>query len=47
MFINYRFLKYIQEGYLSLEDADNKQSNFAAQLKNFGNGIKAIEKMSF
>ena len=26
------FLRDIHEGYLSLEDADNKQSNFAIEL---------------
>ena len=26
------FLKYIHERYLSLKDADNKQSNFATEL---------------
>ena len=29
MFTTYCFLRDIREGYLSLEDADNKQSNFA------------------
>ena len=36
------FLRDIHEGYLTLEDADNKQSNFTTELKNFDKGIKAI-----
>ena len=36
------FLRDIHEGYLSLEDADNKQSNFTTELKNFDKGIKTI-----
>ena len=36
----------IHEGYLSLEDAHNKQSNLATELKNFEKDIKAIEKKS-
>ena len=31
----YCFLRDIHEGYLSLENADHKQSNFAVELKNF------------
>ena len=34
------FLRDIHEGYLSLGDADNKQSKFATELKNFDKGIK-------
>ena len=30
-----------------LEDADNKQSNFATELKNFDEGIKRFEEKSF
>ena len=30
-----------------LEDADNKQSNFATELKNFDEGIKRFEENSF
>ena len=37
----------MQEGYLSLEDADNKQTNFATKLKNFDKVVKAIEKKYF
>ena len=41
------FLRYIHEGNLSIEKADNKQSNFANELKNFHNCIKALEKSPF
>ena len=34
------FLRDIHEGYLSLEDPDNKQSNFSIELKKFDKGIK-------
>ena len=44
MFITYCFLRYIHEGYLSLAHADNKQSNFATELKNFP--IKYLDKLS-
>ena len=44
---NLLFLRDILEGHLSLEDADNKQSYFASELKNFNKGIKTIEKSSF
>ena len=33
--ITYCFLRDIHEGYLSLENADHKQSNFAIELKEF------------
>ena len=39
------FLRDIHEGYLSLEDADNKQSKFATELKNFDKGIKIVIKI--
>ena len=45
--IIYFFLRHIHEGYFSLEDADNKQSNFATELKNFDKDIKTCEKKSF
>ena len=46
--INYLlFLRDINEGYLSLKHVDNKQSNSAAELKNFDNDIKAIETAFF
>ena len=32
--VNIVFLRDIYEGHLSLKDADDKQSNFAAKLKN-------------
>ena len=35
------------ERYLSLEDADNKQSNLATELKNFDKVIKTFEKVFF
>ena len=41
------FLRHIHDGYFSLEDADNKQSNFATELKNFDKDIKTCEKKSF
>ena len=47
MFITYCFLRDIHEGYLLLEDTDNKQGNFATELKNFYKGIETIEKMYF
>ena len=36
------FLRNIQEGYLSLEDADNKQGNFDNKLNNFDKSIKNL-----
>ena len=36
----YCFLRDIHEGHLSLKDADDEQSNFAAQIKNLGKGKK-------
>ena len=41
------FLRDIQEGHLSIEKADNKQSNFANILKNFDKGIKHLKKSLF
>ena len=41
------FLKDMNEGYLSLENADFKQSNFPIGLKNFEKKHKNILKMSF
>ena len=35
------------EGYFSLEDADNEQSNFVNELKNIDKGIKTVEKKFF
>ena len=32
------YLRDIHEGYLSLKDADDEQSIFAAKIKNLGNG---------
>ena len=40
-------LRDVHEGNLSIEKADNKQSNFANELKNFNKCIKTNEKMSF
>ena len=34
----------MHEGYLSLEDADDQQSNFAAKLKNLDKGKKQLKK---
>ena len=33
----------MHEGHLSIQKADNKQSNFANELKNFSKGIKALK----
>ena len=41
------FLRDIHEGYLSLENADLKQSKFANELNNFDKGIKRLEKKVF
>ena len=38
------FLRDIHEGQLSLEDTDEKQSNFASKLQNLSKSKKAIEK---
>ena len=35
----------IHEGYLSLEDTDNKQINFTTELSNFYKDIKTFEKV--
>ena len=32
------------EGYLSLKNADNKQSNVSIELKNFEKGTKTLKK---
>ena len=40
------FLRDAHEGYLSLENADNTQSNFAIGLKYFEKGKKTLEKKS-
>ena len=41
------FSRDIHDEYLSLEDADNKKSNFATELKNFDKGIKKLEQSLF
>ena len=41
------FLRDLHEGYLSLEDADNTQSNFATEFENFSKSIKAVKKIFF
>ena len=41
------FFRGINEGYLSLENADLNQINFANELKNFEEGIKILGKRSF
>ena len=41
------FKRDIHEGYLSLENADNKQSNFATEWKNSDKGIKETKETSF
>ena len=38
------FLRDIDEGQLSLEDTDEKQSNFASKLQKLSKSKKAIEK---
>ena len=45
--IHYCFLRDINEGYLSTEKADNKQSHFAYELKNFEKGARKLEKEAF
>ena len=42
MFFTYCFLRDVYEGYLSLEEADDEQNNFAAKLKNLDKGKKYI-----
>ena len=37
----------MHEGYLSLENANLKQSNFVIELKNIEKGTKTLEKKSF
>ena len=41
------FLRKIHEGHLPIEGADNKQINFANELKHFDNDTKTIDKRSF
>ena len=41
------FLRNIHEGHLSLNDADDEQSNFAAKLNNLDKGKKTIKKGFF
>ena len=41
------FLRDINEGYLSLKNANLKQSNFAIELKNFEKDTKTLEKKVF
>ena len=41
------FLKDVSEGYLSLENADFKQSNFPIELKNFEKNTKIFLKCLF
>ena len=41
------FLRDINEGHLSLENADDDQSNFAAKLKSLDEGKNTIEKGFF
>ena len=45
IFIIYYFLRDINEGYLSLADADNEQSNFATELENFDKCIEQLKKV--
>ena len=41
------FLRDIYEGHLSTEGANNKQSNFTNELKNFDKGAKILDKKYF
>ena len=41
------FLRDMCEGYVSLKDADDKQSNFANKLNKIIKGITSIEKSYF
>ena len=47
MFLAYCFLRDTHEEHLSLEDADDEQSNFAVKLKHLGKGKKQSRKRSF
>ena len=47
MFFTYCFLRDMYEGYVSLKDADDKQSNFANKLNKIIKGITSIEKSYF
>ena len=41
------FLRGIHKGHLSIEKGDNKQINFANELKNFDKDIKTLDKRYF
>ena len=41
------FLRDIHKGRLSIGKGENKQINFTNELKNFGKGIKTLEKRDF
>ena len=43
IFTTYSFLSETHEGYLSLQNADLKQSDFAIELKNFEKSAKTLE----
>ena len=50
MLVNILYLfckRNIHERYLSLNDADDKQSNFARELKNGNKGKKQFKKLLF
>ena len=44
---NFSFLRKIHEGHLPIEGADNKQINFANELKHFDKDTKTVDKRSF
>ena len=41
------FLRDVHEQHLSLEDADERQSNFATKVNNLDNGKKQFKKSFF
>ena len=43
----YYFLRDIHEGYQSLDDADDEQSNFAAKLNSLDKGKKQLKNSFF
>ena len=45
--IRIAYLRDILEGHLSIKKADNKQSNFANELKNFDKVLQTLQKVFF
>ena len=44
---NFFFLRKIHKGHLPIKGADNKQIDFANELKHFDNDTKTVDKRSF